>query len=180
MLLTAQRAGKVAAMRWEHLKEGEWTIPGEAREKGTAGTLKLPKMALDAIEKQPRIVGNPFVFPGRGERAFASFGRGKEKLDTKLETTLPRADRWVIRFIPARAGNAWMHIAASFCYSVHPRACGERNGLPFGTARENPACDSRCRRTVSKQGVGRLRFDAARRHRTGWGPTLPPMGPRAK
>ena len=71
----------------------------------------LPKMALDAIEKQPRIVGNPFVFPGRGERAFASFGRGKEKLDTKLETTLPRADRWVIhdlrrtaRSLMSRAG----------------------------------------------------------------------------
>ena len=37
LLLTGQRREKVAAMRWEDIKDGVWTIPSEAREKGTAG-----------------------------------------------------------------------------------------------------------------------------------------------
>src|SRR5262249_16703025 len=42
LLLTAQRAGKVRAMRWSDIApDGTWTIPREPREKGTGGVLKL-------------------------------------------------------------------------------------------------------------------------------------------
>ena len=41
-LLTAQRRDKVATMKWDDFKDGEWTIRVERREKGTAGKLKLP------------------------------------------------------------------------------------------------------------------------------------------
>lgn len=81
-LLTGQRRAKVAAMRWEDFQHGVWTIPAEAREKVNAGELKLPKMAIDIIKVQPRANDNPFVFAGRGKRAFNSFSDGKEALHT--------------------------------------------------------------------------------------------------
>ena len=91
-LLTAQRRDKVATMMWDDVKDGEWTIRVERREKGTAGKLKLPTMALEIIEQQPRIAGNPYVFSGRGKTAFNSFSQRKAELDEKLSDMEP----WVI------------------------------------------------------------------------------------
>ena len=53
-LLTGQRKEKVAAMRWEDIDGAVWTIPTEAREKGNAGVLVLPEIALEIINAQPR------------------------------------------------------------------------------------------------------------------------------
>ena len=80
-LLTAQRRDKVATMRWDDLKGGEWTIRIDPREKGTAEKLKLPPMALEVIERQQRIAGNPYVFPARGKTAINSFSQRKDELD---------------------------------------------------------------------------------------------------
>lgn len=106
-LLTAQRRDKVATMRWDDLVGNEWTIRKEHREKGTAGKLKLPAMALEVIEQQPRIAGNPYVFSGRGKGPFNSFSQRKEELDAKLPDMAP----WVLhdlrrtaRSLMSRAG----------------------------------------------------------------------------
>ena len=62
LLLTGQRCAKVNGMRFDDIKDGVWTIPQEAREKGTGGTLRLPDVALSIIESQPRFVSSPYVF----------------------------------------------------------------------------------------------------------------------
>ena len=54
LLLTAQRRSRVLKMRWSDLSDALWTIPTEAREKGNAGVLKLPKAALDIIRAPSR------------------------------------------------------------------------------------------------------------------------------
>jgi integrase len=119
LLLTGQRKGKVAAMKWDDLVDGEWRIPAEPREKTNAGTLKLPQAMIAIIAAQPRIDGNPHVFAGsaRGRRrvngnpsgppAFNSFSEGKSDLDAKL----PKLPRWVLhdlrrtaRSLMSRAG----------------------------------------------------------------------------
>lgn len=105
LLLTAQRREKVASMRWEDIKDGTWTIPSSEREKGTAGKIKLPEAALNIIESQLAVVGNPFVFAGseRGQRrkatdkashapAFNSFSEKKAELDKRLPGMTP----WVM------------------------------------------------------------------------------------
>ena len=94
-------------MRWEDLEDGIWTIPvEEPREKVNAGALELPKLALDIIDAQPNVEGNPYVFAGRGKKAFNSFSDGKED----LHAAAPIAP-WVIhdlrrtaRSLMARAG----------------------------------------------------------------------------
>ena len=81
-LLTGQRKAKLAAMRWQDIAEdGTWTIPTEAREKNNPGVLNLPALARSIIDAQPQVKGNPYVFAGRGDRAFNSFSAGKRDLE---------------------------------------------------------------------------------------------------
>ena len=69
-LLTAQRREKVASMRWADVSvDGVWTVPADAREKGTGGALELPNAALEIVRAQPRMGDNPHVFAGRGDGA---------------------------------------------------------------------------------------------------------------
>lgn len=84
-LLTGQRKAKLAGMRWADIdNSGIWTIPTEAREKNNPGRLQLPDTMLDIINAQPEINGNPFVFAGRGKKAFNSFSAGKADIDEKV------------------------------------------------------------------------------------------------
>jgi integrase len=96
LLLTAQRKDKVATMKWADLKDGEWTIASEAREKGNAGSLQLPEIVLDFIERQPRIASNPYVFAVRGTNPFNNWSLGKQDLDKKMEKDLPGMSAWVL------------------------------------------------------------------------------------
>jgi integrase len=98
-VLSAQRVGKIAPMRWTDVAiDGAWNIPRERREKNSPETLLLPEMARDVIRSQPRIAG-PYIFAGRprkrpkdGEavdaaelaRHFNGFASCKKALDEKL------------------------------------------------------------------------------------------------
>ena len=92
LLLTAQRREKVATMRWSDIGGDEWRIPAEDREKGTAGTLKMPQVILELIEAQPRIDKNPYVFASGEKKHFNSWSQRKQELDEKLPDLPP----WVI------------------------------------------------------------------------------------
>lgn len=97
LLLTAQRRDKVATMRRHHVVDGEWRIPSEHREKGNAGNLRLPQLALDIIAKQPRIAGNPYVFGVGGDKGhFNSHSQRKEELDKKLAEVPLDMTCWVL------------------------------------------------------------------------------------
>jgi integrase len=107
-LLTAQRSRKVASMRWQDISiDGEWTIPAEPREKDTAGSLVLPKSAIEIIRAQPRLSSNAFVFAGRGDGPYRGFSQAKAAFDAKV----PDVPAWVIhdlrrsaRSLMSRAG----------------------------------------------------------------------------
>jgi hypothetical protein len=95
-LLTAQRRDKIATMGWDDVKDGVWNIDTEEREKGNAGKLALPQVALDLIEAQPRFANNPYVFAGsargrrsRGPLPFSNWSMAKQELDAKLNFSEP-------------------------------------------------------------------------------------------
>jgi integrase len=94
LLLTGQRLGKVAALRWQDLGEnGAWEIPAEPGEKHTGGMLVLPPMALDAIRKQRRVEGNPYVFFGSKTGShIAGFSPRKRELDKAA----PQVAHWTL------------------------------------------------------------------------------------
>jgi integrase len=114
-LLTAQRSRKVASMKWSDITlDGEWSIPREPREKTTAGSLVLPKLALDIIRAQHRIGDNPHVFasPQGDGKSLSGFSKAKRKLDAKL----PGVARWQLhdlrrsaRSLMSRAGVPTEH-----------------------------------------------------------------------
>jgi integrase len=104
LLLTAQRLGKVSAMRWSDIsEEGVWTIPSEAREKGDIGSVRLPSLALDIIRAQPQLDSNAFIFTSlqtyrrrhkAGDRSSPPpklFGKPKE-----LTAKLPGMNHWTL------------------------------------------------------------------------------------
>jgi integrase len=128
-LLTGQRREKIGTMRWADLQDGDWVIrteydeKGNTREKGNGVRLRRIGAALDIIEAQPEIDGNPYVFAGsvRGRRrkssankeeppAFNSWSQKKAELDAKLPHNMPH---WTVhdlrrtaRSLLARAGVA--------------------------------------------------------------------------
>jgi integrase len=88
LLLTAQRREKVVAMKWADLKDGVWTIPTDAREKGNARELVLPAAAIEIIESLPRFASNPYVFAGRHGH-LNGFSTAKRLFDDKLRHVEP-------------------------------------------------------------------------------------------
>lgn len=81
-LLTGQRREKVIGMKWEDISaDGEWSIPAAKREKSTAGSLMLPKAALDIINAQPRFASNPYVFAGIGTNPIGGMSKRKGRFD---------------------------------------------------------------------------------------------------
>jgi integrase len=109
LLFTAQRHSKVLSMRWADISDdGVWTIPTAPREKGNAGTLKLPRMALAVIYARPQFAENPHVLAGRGSAHIALTGKYKQEFDAKLPKDMPP---WVLhdlrrtaRSLMSRAG----------------------------------------------------------------------------
>jgi len=84
-LLTAQRREKIAAMRWEDVSvDGTWNIPAEAREKGNAGALVLPPVAVEIIRSRPRFGENSYVLAGRGDSYFQGYSKMKAAFDAKV------------------------------------------------------------------------------------------------
>jgi integrase len=90
LLLTGQRRAKVAAIRWDHIEDGTWAIPADPREKSNAGDLVLPAVAVDLINSQPRLGGNPYVFAGRGNEPIVAFSAKKADFESKL----PEMPQW--------------------------------------------------------------------------------------
>jgi integrase len=90
-LLTAQRKAKLQTMKWSDVSDGVWTIPMEAREKGTGETLVLPELALAVLKDQRKFSTNEYVFSGRYSGHMIAFGALKARLYEKL-----RIAPWVI------------------------------------------------------------------------------------
>jgi integrase len=109
LLLTAQRREKVLAMRWADIAiDGTWTIGTEAREKGNAGELVLPAVAIDIIRAQPRMGSSLYVFPAARGKGHV---RGLAELKRAFDAKLPKMPPWVLhdlrrtaRSLMARAG----------------------------------------------------------------------------
>jgi integrase len=108
-LLTAQRREKVVSMRWQDLSDdGEWLIPSTERQKNTAGSIMLPKQAIEIVRAQHRFASNPHVFAGRGANYIQGQSKRKAQFDAKLEVDI---DPWTVhdlrrtaRSLMSRAG----------------------------------------------------------------------------
>ena len=87
LILTAQRRGEVAGMRWSEIdfEQGQWTIPGDRTKNKRLHAIPLSKISLSILAAVPRI--NPvLIFPARGRdtEVVSGFSKIKVQLDARL------------------------------------------------------------------------------------------------
>jgi integrase len=119
-LLTGQRQDKIVTMKWSDVIDGVWIIKTEDREKGNAGELVLPGMAMAIVDAQPVMNHSPYVFAGRGSRPFSGFSKGKIRIDK-----LSGVDDWVFhdlrrtaRTLMSRAGVTSDHAERTVGHAI--------------------------------------------------------------
>ena len=81
LILTGQRLGEIAGLRWEWIEEETVTFPGEITKNARVSKIPIGVMAHRIIEDTPR--HSLLLFPARGHatRPFNGFGASKKSLD---------------------------------------------------------------------------------------------------
>ena len=93
LILTGQRRGEVAGMRWDELDldGGKWSLPGSRTKNGQAHTVPLTAEAVELLRTVKRRKDAVFVFEGPRKTAFSGFGKLKDDLDEKLAEAAAKA-----------------------------------------------------------------------------------------
>ncbi len=82
LLLTAQRREEVGGMRWDEIKDGLWSIPGERTKNKKAHTVHLSPQVLAILDGLPK--RGDFVFSVKGhdgEASISGYSKAKKRLD---------------------------------------------------------------------------------------------------
>ena len=83
LILTGQRRGEVAAMRWDEIdfESGAWSIPAQRTKSNKAQVVPLPPQAISLLRSAPRFE-SPFVFMALGneDASFSGFSKAKARL----------------------------------------------------------------------------------------------------
>jgi integrase len=89
LVLTAQRRGEVAGMRWSEIDFDRriWTIPIARSKNKQSHDVPLSEPVLDLLRSVPRFVGSEYVFTTTGTTPISGFGRVKDRLDFAIGTS---------------------------------------------------------------------------------------------
>ena len=85
LILTGQRRGEVAGMRWCDLdfEARSWILPGELNKSGRTHELPLTDMTIDMIRSLPRL-SEIFVFPAhsaKSDKPVSGIGKAKARIE---------------------------------------------------------------------------------------------------
>ena len=86
------------------VKDGVWRIPAEAREKGNAGELVLPKEAVAILDEMPRFASCPYVFTVSGRAPMSHHAKAAFDAKVKIEPWVIHDLRRTAKSLMARAG----------------------------------------------------------------------------
>jgi integrase len=86
LLLTAQRRGELASVKWDDLNgldsdQPVWTLPREATKADRAHSVPLSPQAARIFEDLPRTGEFVFSTGRRGDQPLSGFGKSKQRLD---------------------------------------------------------------------------------------------------
>ncbi len=86
LILTGQRRGEVAGMRWSELDldKGIWTLPAKRAKNATSHIIPLTPLAIFILKSVPRFLDSDLVFTTTGTSPISGFGRLKERLDVAV------------------------------------------------------------------------------------------------
>lgn len=81
-LLTGQRRGEVATMRWTDISDEVWVIPREIVKKDRAHAVPLTSIACETLSQLPCFRADGFVFTTTGgDKPSSNFNKTKRELD---------------------------------------------------------------------------------------------------
>jgi len=85
-LVTGQRRGEVAGMRWADidLEEKTWTLSADATKAGRGHVVPLSPLAVRILGAVPRKAGSPYVFTTEGKTPISGFSRAKARIETVI------------------------------------------------------------------------------------------------
>jgi integrase len=81
LLLTAARRMEAAAMTWDEVANGLWSLPSSRNKTKQELVRPLSAAAIAVLGAQPRIADCAYVFSLTGRRSFATFNESKTKFD---------------------------------------------------------------------------------------------------
>jgi integrase len=93
LILLGQRRGEISGLRWAELDFAAHvlSLPKERTKNGRAHVVPLPKMAIEILEKLPRIENTAdLVFTASGKGPVSGFSTAKARLDKLLPAGTPR------------------------------------------------------------------------------------------
>jgi integrase len=85
-LVTAQRKGEIASLRWSDINEAlrSWELPAAGTKGDRAHVVPLSPLACEILDDVPRI--GEFVFTTRGDGPLGGFSKAKQRLDRMLDS----------------------------------------------------------------------------------------------
>lgn len=85
LILTGARRAEVAGLAWPelNLEKAEWLLPASRSKNGREHLVPLSRPVLEIVESTPRRAGRALLF-GAAERPFSGFGRGFERINTRI------------------------------------------------------------------------------------------------
>jgi integrase len=98
LLLTGQRRGEVAGMRWGELRElhtdaaAYWELPGTRTKNHQAHIVPLSREASEIIRSMP--VTSEYVFSATGRSPVSGFGKAKARIDAWIEHNRQPIPQW--------------------------------------------------------------------------------------
>ena len=101
LILTGQRRGEVAGMRWDEvdLDAAQWSLPGARTKNGQPHVVPLTAEAMALLRTVKRRKGAELVFEGPRKTAVSGFGKVKARLDAELAQAAPKSDRKVASWV---------------------------------------------------------------------------------
>lgn len=89
LLATAQRRGKLAAMRWSEIdfEAKAWVIPSDRSKNGKAHVVPLSAFALEMLAEVPRFLDCDFVFTTTRKSPVSGFSKALRRLSEGSQTT---------------------------------------------------------------------------------------------
>lgn len=106
LMLTAQRRGEVAAMRWEEVDmgAGTWLLPASATKAERAHLVPLSAPALAILETVPRL--GDYVFTTDGDNPISGFAKAKTRLDRYIAASGEPLAPWRLHDLRRTAATA--------------------------------------------------------------------------
>jgi integrase len=137
LILTGQRRGEVAGMRWDELDlaAGTWSLPGERTKNRQPHVVPLPAEAVALLRTVKRRAGAVFVFEGPRGTAVSGFGKVKGRLDAALADAAQASGRtalpWVLHDLrrTLATGLQRLGVRLEVTEAVLNHVSGSRSGI---------------------------------------------------